>query len=43
MNSKRRWMIWVLAESAHPGITLPWQRGARHIARRTHLVLNAAE
>ncbi|MFZ1726640.1 MAG: hypothetical protein WBO29_02905 [Albidovulum sp.] len=43
MNSKRRWMTWVLAESAHPGITFPWQRGTRQIARRTQLVLSAAE
>jgi hypothetical protein len=34
MKQQRRWKQWVLSESAEPGFTLPWQRGARQIARR---------
>ncbi len=29
MTSKRRWMQWVLTESARPQPVLPWQRGTR--------------
>ncbi len=34
MKPERRWMKSVLAESAKPGIALPWQRGTRQIATR---------
>jgi hypothetical protein len=34
MKPKRRWMQWVLAESAEAQFTLPWQRGARQTATR---------
>ncbi|MEZ5747766.1 MAG: hypothetical protein R3E00_14565 [Paracoccaceae bacterium] len=43
MHSERRWMKWVLAESAKPGVALPWQRGTRRIADRTRRVATAAE
>ncbi len=36
MTSKRRWMKWILAESAKPQPGLPWQRGKR-IDRATAL------
>ena len=29
MKTERRWMKWVLAESAKPARALPWQRGTR--------------
>ncbi len=35
MKPQRRWMKSVLVESAKPGITLPWQRGARQAAPRS--------
>ena len=34
MKPLRRWMKSVLVESAKPGVTLPWQRGARQTALR---------
>jgi hypothetical protein len=34
MKPVRRWMRSVLVECAKPGVTLPWQRGARHTATR---------
>lgn len=34
MKPVRRWMKSVLVESARPGFTLPWQRGARPTAIR---------
>lgn len=34
MKPQRRWMKSVLVESAKPGVTLPWQRGARQTAVR---------
>ncbi len=34
MKPVRRWMKSVLVESAKPGVTLPWQRGARPTAIR---------
>lgn len=35
MKPKRRWMQWVLAQSAEPQIALPWQRGARPVRTRS--------
>lgn len=35
MKTDSRWMKWVLAESAKPGVTLPWHRAARQAARGT--------
>ena len=32
MKPERRWMKWILAESAKPGTPLPWHRGARQTA-----------
>lgn len=29
MKAKRRWMTWVLEESAKPDVALPWERRAR--------------
>lgn len=29
MKSKRRWMNWVLEESAKETVALPWARGTR--------------
>jgi hypothetical protein len=34
MKPQRRWMQWVLEQSAEPDFTLPWQRGARQTATR---------
>ena len=34
MKPERRWMKWILAETAKPGTPLPWQRGARQTAAR---------
>ncbi|MEX5727571.1 hypothetical protein Ga0609869_000924 [Rhodovulum iodosum] len=29
MKTKRRWMSWVLEETAQTTVQLPWDRGAR--------------
>lgn len=34
MNTKRRWMNWVLEESAKETVSLPWARGKRPIRAR---------
>lgn len=31
MKSKRRWMIWVLEQSAKPNVALPWTRQSRNV------------
>lgn len=38
MTSKRRWMQWVLTESAKPQPVLPWQRGVRPVTRPVALI-----
>jgi hypothetical protein len=43
MNSERRWMKWILIESAKPGVTLPWQRGTRRSAIRARRIQYVAE
>ena len=39
MKTERRWMKWVLAETAAQSPALPWQRGAR---RRPQALRTAA-
>ncbi|MGB3176464.1 MAG: hypothetical protein WBC68_07490 [Albidovulum sp.] len=36
MKPERRWIKWVLAESAKQGTPLPWQRGTRQTATSFH-------
>ncbi|MEZ5733092.1 MAG: hypothetical protein R3D97_12290 [Paracoccaceae bacterium] len=43
MSSQRRWMKWVLADSADLGIPLPWQRGFRPKAIRSRRIRIVAE